>query len=295
MALELKISAEVNADGTILNLTDITGNQISTAYNQGGNINYSSVTNVRIKTATYASLQNPATLSSGSFTQYVEYICSAGPCTINGKTFNAGDVFVPQSANISVSGTWVETGYYVYPFLATWLPTASEVPLDITISELNETGDTVADTVRVVDYEIYYNNQTPTIAAVNGATYLVSGTGAVAYGGNVYYVGEVFTASDTTNITVSAGSPRVNTLYATTTLYFTTTYNIETSMYSITLSTFGKPNYTSTAIPNSIIYYSTLISALNNACYTNNVDITQAYDVILYISTSILNLQGELS
>lgn len=280
MSLELKVNIVPTAYG--LAFTDTTGTTSSTAYSQGGNIAYSSVTCVRIKFASYSTLTNVATLTSGTFTQYKEYINVGAAVTIDGKTMAAGVYFVPQTTGIAVSGTWEETGYYVYPHV--WLPSSAQTPLDITVAEINETGTTVEDTIRLAEYEVYYPQQTPTQAAVSGTTYIVSGTGTVAYNSDTYRVGEVFTAVDTHNITTASGSPKINKLYASVSQYFSTTYNVTQNLYEIVLSTFGKDTKFNGDLPSDIILMRTQLEAVDNACQTNNVDITQAYDIIQYLS-----------
>ena len=261
---------------------DTTGTTSSTAYGQNGNIAYSSVTSTRIKFASYTTLYNKQTLTSGTFTQYKEYINTGTTQVIDSKTFVAGDVFVPQVANIAVTGTWQETGYYVYPF--GFLPSSYQLPQSVTGTDMGLSSTTINDNIWICQYEVYYPQQTPTVAAVSGSTYIVSGSGTVAYKGNVYRSGEVFIASDTTNITVASGTPKVNVLYADTSQYFVTSWFITQSLYEIVLATFGKPAKINGDLPNSIVLLRTELEAVNNACYTNNVSLTQAYDIIQYLS-----------
>lgn len=285
MALELKTQILPTALGDSLAFKDITGSTSSTGYSQGGNIAYASVTGIRLKLATYLSMRSPATLASGSFTQYKEYQLTGASCTINGKSFSTGNYFVPQSADIGVVSTWVETGFYVFPH--SWLPTASEVALDISIAELGETGTTVEDAIRELQYEVYYQEQTPTIAATNGATYLVAGTGSVLYQGNTYYVGEVFTAFNTSNITTASGSPTLKTLYATTNQYFASLYNVEQSLYEVIVSAFSRISISQ----EEILEIRLMLEAIKNMASTNNISLIKAQDLLVYAKDKVYFLQ----
>jgi hypothetical protein len=286
MALELKTQILPTALGASLAFKDITGATSSTAYSQGGNIGYANVTAIRLKTSTYLSMLNPSTVSSGSsFTQYKEYQLTGTACTVNNKSFSTGAYFVPQSAGIAVVSTWVETGFYVYPHI--WLPTATEVALDVSIAELNEEGTTVLDAIRELQYEVYYSQQTPTIAAISGITYLVSGTGAVLYASNRYNVGEVFTAYNTANITVYSGSPKVNTLYAATNQYFASLYNVNQNLYEVIVNAFS-----STSISQEdILEIRLMLEAINNMASTNNISLIKAQDLLTFAQDKVFFLQ----
>lgn len=285
MAIELQTQILPTALGASLAFKDITGETSATSYSQNGNIGYASVTAIRLKTATYLSMLNVTTVSSGSFTQYKEYQLTGAACTVNGKTFSTGSYFVPQSAGIGVSSTWVETGFYVYP--QTWLPTAAQVALDLSVTELNETGTTVEDAIRELQYEVYYSQQTPTLAASSGTTYLVSGTGSVLYEGNTYYVGEVFTANTTGNITVASGSPKVNKLYATTNQYFASLYNITQSLYEVIVNAFSRTSISQ----EDILEIRLMLEAITNMASTNNISLIKAQDLLVYATDKVYFLQ----
>jgi len=228
---------------------------------------------------------SPATLNSGAFTQYKEYQLVGAPCVVDSKIFSTGAYFVPQSAGVLVVSEWKETGFYVFPH--SWLPTAAEVALDISIAELGETGTTVQDAIRELQYEVYYQQQTPTIAAISGNTYLVSGTGSVLYAGSTYYVGEVFTAFNTTNITFVSGSPKVNTLYAATDQYFASLYNINQNLYEVIVNAFSS-RYTSQA---EILEIRLMLEAIENMASTNNISLIKAQDLLVYAQDKVFFLQ----
>ena len=285
MALELKTDIKPTALGASLAFKDITGATSSTGYSQGGNIGYANVTAIRLKTSTYLSMLNPATLNSGSFTQYKEYQLIGAACTVNNKSFSAGAYFVPQVAGVAVVSEWKETGFYVFPH--SWLPTAAEVALDISIAELGETGTTVQDAIRELQYEVYFTQQTPTIAAINGTTYLVSGTGSVLYAGSTYLVGEVFTAFNTTNITIASGSPKVNRLYAATDQYFASLYNINQNLYEVIVNAFSS-KYIS---QEEILDVRLMLEAIENMASTNNISLIKAQDLLTYAQDKVFFLQ----
>ena len=286
MALELKTQTLPTALGASLAFKDITGTTSSTAYSQGGNIGYANVTGIRLKMSTYLSMLNVSTLTSGAqFTQYKEYQLVGAACTINSKSFSTGAYFVPQSAGIGVVSMWVETGFYVFPH--SWLPTAAEVALDISIAELGETGTTVQDAIRELQYEVYYQQQTPTIAAVNGSTYLVSGTGSVLYAGNTYFVNEVFTAFNTGNITVASGVPRVNTLYAATDQYFASLYNVNQNLYEVIVTSFSS----SSISQSEILEIRLMLEAIENMASTNNISLIKAQDLLVFAQDRVFFLQ----
>ena len=285
MALELKTQILPTALGTSLAFKDITGTTSSTGYSQNGNIGYAAVTAIRLKMSTYLSMLNVSTLTSGTtFTQYKEYQLVGAACTVNSKSFSTGAYFVPQSAGIGVVSTWVETGFYVFPH--SWLPTAAEVALDISIAELGETGTTVQDAIRELQYEVYSPQQTSTISADNGNTYLVSGTGSVSYAGNTYFVGEVFTAFNNTSITIPIGA-RVNILYAATNQYFASLYNVEQSLYEVIVNAFSRTSISQ----EEILEIRLMLEAVQNMASTNNISLIKAQDLLVYAQDKVFFLQ----
>lgn len=287
--LELKIEIKPTSTGENLAFKDITGTSSTYAYTQDGNIAYSSVTATRLKFATYNTLSAIETLTSGTFTQYKEYI-NAGDAsqTVDGKVISVGETFVPQTTSISVpaSSTWETTGYYVYPF--NYLPTSSQVALNITPAGVDETGTTIEDNIRLVEYEVYYPESTPSLTSVSGTTYIVSGTGTVSYGGSVYRVNEVFTAYNASSIAVVSGSPKVNALYAATSQYVATTWNVENRLYQVI---FDMLERISVSEQNKIVFVKSQLEAIQAICNTNNVSVSQAYDLLLYIIDQVTFLE----
>ena len=289
MSLELKIELKPTSTGEYLAFKDITGTTGTYAYTQDSNISYSQVTATRFKFGTYETLSNIETLTSGSFTQYKEYI-NAGSAskTVDSKVISVGETFVPQITGISVpaNSTWETTGYYVYPL--NYFPTSSQVALDITSTQLGETGDTIVDNIRLVEYEVYYPQSTPSITSTSGTTYIVSGAGTVGYGGSVYRVGEVFTAYNASSITAASGSPKVNALYATVSQYFATTWSVENRLYQVI---FDMLERISISEQNKIVFVKSQLEAIQAICLTNNVSISQAYDLLLYITDQVTFLE----
>lgn len=287
--LELKIEIKPTSTGDSLAFKDITGTTNTYAYGQDGNIDYSEVFATRIKLATYNTLSSVETLTSGTFAQYKEYMNTGDSSqTVDGKVISAGGVFVPQitSIPVPVDSTWKETGYYVYPF--GYIPTSSQVALNITPSEIGETGDTVEDNIRLVEYEVFSAKDTPPFTSTNGTSYIVTGTGTVSYGGSVYRVNEVFTAYNASSIATVSGSPVVVALYATTSQYFATTWNVENRLYQVIFNMLEK---ISQSEQNKIVFIKSQLEAIQAICNTNNVSVSQAYDLLLYITDQVTFLE----
>jgi hypothetical protein len=119
MSLELRVSNIVTSLGNSIAFRDITGNTTANSYDNGGNIDYSDVTAIRIKNATYDTLTNQAILDAGdNLVRYKEYI-ALEETEIDGLApLSVGALYVPQIVyEYIVSGKLEETGYYVYPFL----------------------------------------------------------------------------------------------------------------------------------------------------------------------------------
>ena len=274
MALELKDSFVAGSLGTTTIFKDITGVTAPNSYGKSGNITYSDVDAVRIKVATLSSIANVTELSAGSsFTRYVEYICTAGSGTIDGKAISSGDYFVPNTTGLTVpSGMTFETsGYYVYPYLATWLPTAAEVGLTSTLAQLNQANNTtLEDSVYTLVYEVYKDVFSTTTAAVSGVQYMVL-TGTCTYGGNTYRAGEVFISTNTNNITISSGS--VVKMDATTLTYFTITYNMLKQLYALL-------PIVDEQIQQEIYGITVQLDALSFSCQTGNVSYTYAQGLL---------------
>ena len=287
--LELKIEIKPTSTGDSLAFKDITGTTNTYAYGQDGNIDYSEVFATRIKLATYNTLSSVETLTSGTFTQYKEYMNTGDSSqTVDGKVISAGEVFVPQitSIPVPVDSTWKETGYYVYPF--GYIPTSSQVALNITPSEIGETGDTVEDNIRLVEYEVFSTEDIPPFISKIGTTYIVSGTGMVSYDGSVYRVNEVFTAYNEKLIVAESESPTVVTLYTATSQYFATTWNVENRLYQVIFNMLEK---ISQSEQNKIVFIKGQLEAIQAICNTNNVSVSQAYDLLLYITDQVTFLE----
>jgi hypothetical protein len=173
MSLILKTLFKPSSDGTGAIFNDITGSTDSTAYGQNGNIVVSDVAAIRLKIATFTSLSGLAMLKAGEkFTQYKEYQKTGGQSSVvDGKTLYVGNSFVPRSKNLVVptGDIWVETGYYVYPYIDTWVPNEYQVQNNISLSKLNQSGSAVYDDIYTYTYEIYFDIQSAVITPVIGA------------------------------------------------------------------------------------------------------------------------------
>lgn len=270
---------------------DRTGDNGQNGYSQNGNIAYSSVKSIRIKTATYSTLSNVGQPTNNVFVQYVEYQKVGGiPEIINGKTFSVGDLFVSQFIGITTADAtnWNTTGYYIYPFLnGSWLPTAAQVPLEISVLQLNQSGDNLQDNEYVYEYKIYNNDYSTMTAAVNATSYIVTISGYVTYNGNTYYEGEVFMASTTGNI-VPSGGAHFSTLYAATSGYSTMVYSIESGLNDLIEEQIGTGNQDLTdTLYGNIIKISTKLQSLQYSSKTNNVSLLYCYQTIQQLQTEI--------
>lgn len=234
MTLRLITNFAAGNDGDTALFQDTTGATASTAYGRSGNITYSDVDAIRLKIANLTSINSVTTLvATDAFTPYVEYICTLGSGTIDGKAVSVGDYFVPNTTSLVVpSGMEFETtGNYVYPWIAQWLPTAAQVPLTISLSEMNQSGNTtMEDSLYVLNYEVYVDSFSSTQAAVVGQQYLVI-SGTCSYAGSTYRAGDVFIAVSTANITIVTGV--VTLLNATCQNYFVVTYNMTKEIFEI--------------------------------------------------------------
>jgi hypothetical protein len=284
-------------DNSTCAFKDTTGQLLSTAYAKSGNIGYSDVKCIRLKIGNYTTVTYPAPPTASGFVQYTEYRKIGGtPEVINNKLFVAGDYFVPQFTGLTTSQTtyWETTGYYVYPFLNTWLPNATEVPLDITIAELGQSGTDIEDNEYIDEYEIYYVEINTNAPAVVGVQYIVIGTPSnanyyVTYNGHRYYAGEVFMGEDTNTITPHLAS--FAKLYASTTAYATMVYSIEMGLNDLIEQQMGKGNqdlvnYTY----GEIIKISTKLQSLMYSSKTNNVSLLYCWETIQYLLARINQL-----
>lgn len=281
--LELNTSLVAGGTGTTAIFKDITGTTAPNSYGKSGNITYSDVDAVRLKTSTLSSIETTTVLEAGdSFTQYVEYICTDGNGTIDGKGISVGEYFVPQISGLSVPSNmeFEATGYYVYPILATWLPTANETALTLSLSQLNQSGSTtLEDSVYTIEYEVYKDRFTGTQAAVDGQSYMVLSSTAT-YDGNTYRAGEVFIATDTTNI-VAAGN--VVLLAGAVTQYFTITWNILQSLFDLV-------PFKDVSLQESIFEIRLQLEGLENSCATNNVSYEYSSQLIERIQKQVTAL-----
>ena len=262
---------------------DITGTTAPYAYGKSGNPTIADVDGIRLKIAYLASQYNIQTLVAGNtFTQFTEYICTLGTGTIDNKGITVGSRFVPQLANLTVpNGMKFETtGYYVPQILATWLPTATQVALTLSLTQIGQAGSTlIADSTYTLEYEIYGDSFTGTQAAVNTKRYMVLSSTAT-YDGNTFRAGEVFTADDTSNIVASGNV--VKLLDAKTT-YATITYNLLKTIFEIL------PN-ASEETQKAIYAIMVQIRGLEFSCATGNVSYTYARGLLNRLSDEVIYL-----
>ena len=234
MTLRLITNFAAGNDGDTALFQDTTGATASTAYGRNGNVSYADVDSIRLKIATLTSINNVTTLNAtDAFVIYTEYLCTEGSGTIDGKAVSVGNYFVPNTTSLVVpSGMIFETtGNYVYPWIAQWLPTAAQVPLTISLSEMNQSGNTtMEDDMYILNYEVYVDSFSSTQAAVVNQQYLVI-SGTCVYSGSTYRAGDIFIASSTSNIVIVSAS--VALLNATCQNYFIITFNMTQTLFEI--------------------------------------------------------------
>lgn len=283
--LELIQSAYANANGTGMMFNDITGTTSQTAYSKNGNITYADVDAVRIKIALFENMIGASPIYYGStFKQFVEYIKTGGATsTINGKALSSGDYFVPQVANIAVpvGDTWLPTGYYVPQILVGWVPTAAQVPLSLSLTQINQPNNTlISDGVYTIVYEVYKDYFTGTQAAVSGVQYMVL-SGTTTYAGSSYYPGQVFIGVATTNI-VSSGNTVV--MDATSTGFHVLTYNLMSAILLL-LQKEGVAN--NVVVQDQIYDIRVQLEALFYSASINNLSYTYATDLIQNLTDAV--------
>ena len=283
MSLLLVTNAVASNLGDYLNFQDITGTTSQTAYSKNGNIGYADVDAVRLKIATLSSIDNVGTLVAGdSITRYVEYLCTAGSGTIDNKAVSAGNRYVFNTTGLTVPSTVVleTTGNYVPPILNTWLPTAAQVALSLSLSEVNQASNTtLEDSLYTMEYEVYVDSFTGTQAAVDTQQYMVLSSTAT-YNGNTYRAGDVFIAVGTTNI-VAAGN--VVKLSAADTSYFVITYNLLQEIY---LALPVVP----TEIQDQIYAIMVQLEMLQNSGNTKNVSYSYTSGLLAKIQNQMTNI-----
>jgi hypothetical protein len=264
---------------------DITGQTGPTAYGVNGNISIADVDAVRLKIANLLSMEAKQTLIAGqTFTQFKEYICTAGSGTVDSKGIAAGEYFVPQIAGLSVpSGMeFTETGYYVPQILNSWLPTATQVGLTMDLSQIGQTGNSlIEDSVYTLEYSVFIDSFTGTQAAVLDSTYMVLSSTA-SYDGNTYRAGEIFIAIDTSNI-VTVGN--VVILSSAKTSYFVIEYNILKEI-------FGMIPTASQMTKNALFRIRMELQALAYSCMTGNVSYTYAQGLLSRLNDEVIYLKN---
>jgi hypothetical protein len=183
MATDIIIAYNTNTNETIT-LND------STDYATLG-INITDVNGIRYLFATYNSILNASVVNA--LVANTEYIVESGTVSINGNSlsFTVGETFVAYEAlNISAQSCVVkETGYFCMP--NNTIP-STQISNSYTPSQIGEGGDTFADALRKVRYEIF---TTLLSVSVSNGLYLVNGTQndyIITNDGEKIYVGQVY-------------------------------------------------------------------------------------------------------
>lgn len=286
MSLILKTLLKPSTSGTGAIFNDITGQTDSTAYGQNGNIAVSDVAAIRLKMATFTSLSGLAMLKAGEkFTQYKEYQKTGGKVSsVDDKSFYVGNSFVPRIKDLTVpvGDTWVETGYYVYPYIDTWVPTEAQVQNNISLSKLNQSGSAVYDDIYTYTYEIYFDIQSGALTPVIGARYLCS-LGSLTYNGSTYYPGDTFVAIDNNQISPDGLFCK---MYASTDAYAVLSFNTKSSLYQLVVEKAGSSCLKCWTELNNI---KTQLDAISFMSETGNVALGPASKTLEWVNDAIRN------
>lgn len=285
--MDLQNNFVVGNNGNTAIFSDTTGTTAPNSYGKNGVIAYSAVTFFRLRIATLSSINNTTGYVAGDTLPInVELLCTEGSAvTIDSKTISAGSYFVPRTTGIVVPAncTLVTTGSFVYipsSFNATQ-NLFYQVPTTLSLAEINQSTNTfVEDDLYIINYEIYYESASTTTAAVDGQNYIVT-SGTATYDGSTYRQGEVFTATDTSNITTTGAFSK---LYASKTTYFTLDWNMLQTLFSILEST------DSEEISAKLYGIRVELEALQNSCKTGDVSFVYAGKLLEKLSGKITYL-----
>ena len=286
--LKLVTTQQVTPDGLNVLFNDVTGQTSDTAYGIGGNIFISAVNGVRIKVGTATTLLSVTSITTGNFVQFTEYLKIGGASSVvNGKILTVGSYFVSQIAGLSVPAgdIWQLTGYYVPQIILSWLPTATQVPLTLSINKLGQVGSLVEDNEYLFVYEVYAGVFAINTASILNNTYMVL-TGSATYNASTYYPGERFTGIDTNTITVTGS---VAILNATSNTYATLVYSLETGIMS---NIYQKAVNADNDYTNEIYGLKSQLNSLKWASSTLNVDFNACSTIIKRLSNRVTYLNN---
>lgn len=282
---------ESDGSGAIFN--DVTGSTGDGSYGKGGSLDYNQVGAIGIKMATYTTLSNIETLKADdSFILYKEYVKIGGsPSTIDSKVFTIGQFFAPVTGglNVPTGDTWKETGYYVYPFLSTWLPTSSQVQFNITLEKLNQTGLQISDDIYAYTYEIYQSNGTTngSFNSISGAKYLVT-EGTVTYNSNTFYPGDTFIA-EFTGYSIQVVSGHCYQMFASVDAYSVIDYNTRQRLYQLVMEKTGS---TCAKCWSKISKMVTQLDSIGFMSSTGDVAMGPASETLKWVNDEITNFQS---
>lgn len=300
MALSLRQKVEINSPLLdILEFYDVTGAYSSV--NTGGygspNPTYGDINKTRLLIAVYPAQETAAVMSAGSsFEVNKAYMKTDGlPSTIDGKQFYVSNIFTPLVSGLTVpSGDkWIWTGYVVIN--SNYVPNNSNNPLYISIPNLLQQGDTIADGIYTIEYQIFRSQSALPISAVNESTYIVGGTGTVSYNGNIYRGGEVFTADNGNTISVASGSPSVSKLEAANTKDYILSPNLEnTYSQTVVAATQRSANFDD-EVQSEIFKGRIILDAFKFNFFTNAINFTYAHTMLNELTQNIVRLKNSLT
>lgn len=283
---------ESNGSGAIFN--DVTGSTGDDSYGKVGSLDYNQVGAIGIKMATYTTLSNIETLKADdSLIQYKEYVkIGGGSSTINDKVFTIGQFFTgndQESYVVPAGDIWKETGYYVYPFLSTWLPTSNQVQLNISLQKLNQIGLEISDDIYAYTYEIYQTNGTTngSFNSISGAKYLVT-EGTVTYNGNYFYPGDTFIA-ELTGYPITVTSGHCYQMFASVDAYSVIDYNTRQRLYQLVMEKTGS---TCAKCWSKISKMVTQLDSIGFMSSTGDVAMGPASETLKWVNDEITNFQS---
>jgi hypothetical protein len=170
----------------------------------------------------YGASQNVTALKAWN-----QYVVLSGSVTINDRIYTTGNyIYLANDTAIPSTGVVVAyTGFY--GGITTWLPSSGTF-VEFTPSQMiyNQNSVIFPDNVFTTQYELYGAKIASGSNLPINTKCIVTGTvgNSIEYDGIIYYVGEVFTTSTTTQFTDNSGTNYVCPLLSEYTGYFRTWY-----------------------------------------------------------------------
>lgn len=222
----------------------------------------------------------------GTLKSYRKYIKTNGSAQVyDGKTLGVGAVFIPRADTTVLSGDVFEyMNATVKPF--GYLP--SLTPLTIVPSDLYIDEEIFPNDVYALQYETYVATSPSTLSTVvNEKQYIVVGSGTCVYGGNTYYSGEVFIATDNGAVSFT-GTANLKILLESRNKFFTFNWLLTQYFYQLVLENVGLCCTVNELVMNKI---QSKLLALEWTNYTQEISISKSLETMSWIDDKITNLQ----